>query len=72
MEVAQMTFQEQIKEGIPEVLPKPKPYDSSINHAPKRKAILSAEEKRLAIQNALRCFDKHHHAELRPEFKLEL
>jgi urocanate hydratase len=59
-------------EGIPEVLPKPKPYDTSINHAPKRKDILSAEEKKLALRNALRYFDKKHHAELLPEFKHEL
>ena len=72
MEVAQLTFQEQLVEGIPEVLPKPKPYDTSINHAPKRKDILSAEEKKLALRNALRYFDKKHHAELLPEFKHEL
>jgi len=72
MEVAQLTFQEQIKEGIPNVLPKPKPYDKSINHAPKRKDVLLAEEKILALKNALRYFDKNHHAELLPEFKNEL
>ena len=72
MEVVQMTFHEQLMEGIPEVLPKPKPYDSKINHAPKRKDILSAEEKKLALRNALRYFDKKHHAELLPEFKHEL
>ena len=67
-----MTFQEQILDGIPNILPKPKPYDESINHAPKRKEILSAEEKKLALKNALRYFDKKHHAELLPEFKNEL
>ncbi len=67
-----MTFHEQILEGIPEVLPQVKPYDNSINHAPKRKDILSPEEKKLAIKNALRYFDKKHHAELIPEFKNEL
>lgn len=72
MEVVQMTFHEQIVEGIPEVLPNPKPYDFSINHAPKRKDILSAEEKKLAFRNALRYFNKKHHAELLPEFKHEL
>jgi urocanate hydratase len=72
MEVVQMTFHEQLLEGIPEVLPKPKPYDSSINHAPKRKDILSAEEKKLALWNALRYFDKKHHPELLTEFKHEL
>jgi len=67
-----MTFHKQILEGIPEVLPQPKLYDSSINHAPKRKDILSVDEKKLAIRNALRYFDKKHHAILIPEFKNEL
>ncbi|WP_033961293.1 urocanate hydratase [Psychroserpens jangbogonensis] len=67
-----MSFKEQIKEGIPNVLPQPKPYDSSINHAPKRKEILSSEEKKLALRNALRYFDKSNHAELISEFKSEL
>jgi len=67
-----MTFSEQILEGIPKVLPQPKPYDSSINHAPKRKDILSVDEKKLAIRNALRYFEKKHHATLIPEFKNEL
>ena len=52
-----MTFQEQILEGIPSVLPNPKPYETEINHAPKRKEILSNEEKKLALKNALRYFD---------------
>ena len=56
-----MTFQEQIQEGIPSVLPQPKPYDPAINHAPKRKDILTAEEKKLALRNALRYFEAHHH-----------
>jgi len=72
MEIAQISFKEQVAEGIPNVLPSPKPYDSSINHAPKRKDILSDEEKKLALRNALRYFDKKHHAELLPEFKHEL
>ena len=67
-----MTFQEQIKQGIPSVLPNIKPYDFKINHAPKRKAILSHDEKKLALKNALRYFDSKHHAELLPEFKSEL
>ncbi|MCK0179847.1 urocanate hydratase [Flavobacteriaceae bacterium S0862] len=67
-----MTFSEQILEGIPRVLPQPKLYDSSINHAPKRKDILSVDEKKLAIRNALRYFDKKHHATLIPEFKNEI
>lgn len=67
-----MTFQEQIAEGIPAVLPQPKAYDTTINHAPKRKEILSTEEKKLALKNALRYFDAKHHATLLPEFKAEL
>ena len=67
-----MTFQDQILEGIPDILPTVKPYDLSINHAPKRKDILTFEEKKLALQNALRYFDKKHHAELITEFKNEL
>ncbi len=67
-----MTFQEQILQGIPSVLPKPKPYEVEINHAPKRKEILSEEEKKLALKNALRYFEPKHHAELLPEFKAEL
>ena len=67
-----MTFQEQIKQGIPQELPQPKPYDPNINHAPKRKEILSPDEKKLAIRNALRYFDKKHHATLAKEFAEEL
>ena len=72
MEIAQISFKDQIKEGVPNVLPNPKPYESSINHAPKRKDILSAEEKKLALRNALRYFNQKHHEELLPEFKQEL
>ena len=67
-----MNFKEAIKQGIPEVLPAIKKYDALINHAPKRKEILSADEKKLAIRNALRYFDKKHHAVLAPEFAQEL
>jgi urocanate hydratase len=67
-----MTFKEQILEGIPSQLPNTKPYDSSINHAPKRKAILTNEEKKLALKNALRYFEPKHHTVLLPEFKNEL
>ena len=67
-----MTFKEQIQQGIPLVLPQPKTYETSINHAPKRKEILTEEEKKLALQNALRYFEPKHHAELVPEFKSEL
>lgn len=67
-----MDFKSQILQGIPDTLPAPKPYDPNINHAPKRKDILSDEEKKLALRNALRYFDKKHHAELIPEFRAEL
>lgn len=67
-----MTFQEQIQQGIPSQLPQPKPYESGINHAPKRKEILSEEEKKLALRNALRYFEPKFHAELLTEFKAEL
>jgi len=66
------SFQDQIKEGIPDQLPPFKEFDPSINHAPKRKDILTPEEKKLALINALRYFDKRHHAELILEFKKEL
>lgn len=65
-------FQQSIREGIPAELPAPKPYEPEINHAPKRKDILTKEEKKLAIRNALRYFDPKHHAELAPEFAEEL
>lgn len=67
-----MTFQEQIQQGIPSVLPQPKPYETNINHAPKRKEILSAEDKKLAVRNALRYFDAKDHAILAKEFLEEL
>ena len=67
-----MTFKEQIKQGIPDILPNKIVYDLEMNHAPKRKDILSADEKKLAFKNALRYFDKKHHAELLPEFAEEL
>ena len=67
-----MSFKKQIKQGIPSVLPPKKEYDVTINHAPKRKDILSAEEKKLALKNALRYFEAKHHAELLPEFSEEL
>ena len=67
-----MSFKKQIKQGIPSVLPPKKEYDVTINHAPKRKDILSAEEKKLALKNALRYFEAKHHAELLLEFSEEL
>ena len=67
-----MTFQEEILSGIPALLPEAKPYDTAINHAPKRKDILSEQEKVLALQNALRYFPESLHAQLAPEFAAEL
>ncbi|MFO7703280.1 MAG: urocanate hydratase [Psychroflexus maritimus] len=67
-----LTFASAIKQGIPAELPAPKPYEESVNHAPIRKQILTAEEKKLALRNALRYFESKHHAILIPEFKEEL
>src|SRR5690554_1230028 len=65
-------FQNAIYTGIPDQLPPPKPYDTTVNHAPKRKDILTSEEKKLALQNALRYFHPRHHKELIQEFATEL
>ncbi len=67
-----MTFQEEILEGIPDQLPDPKPYDPDVNHAPKRKEILTDYEKELALRNALRYFPSELHSSLLPEFAEEL
>ncbi|NJY61830.1 urocanate hydratase [Salinimicrobium sp. CDJ15-81-2] len=67
-----MDFKNAILEGIPAILPPAKEYDPAANHAPKRKDILSPEEKKLALRNALRYFDKSQHGELLPEFHKEL
>ena len=67
-----MTFQEEILAGIPDRIPEAKPYDTTINHAPKRKDILTKEEKALALKNALRYFPASQHAALAPEFAKEL
>jgi urocanate hydratase len=67
-----MTFKELIQQGIPDVLPNKRDYEYSINHAPKRKDILSKDEKELALRNALRYFDAKHHSVLLPEFAEEL
>lgn len=67
-----MTFQESIQQGIPDILPPKRSYDHAVNHAPKRKAILTTEEKKLALQNALRYFHPNHHNELIGEFSEEL
>ena len=66
------TFKKSILEGIPDILPEKKSLDCNINHAPKRVDILNIDEKKLALQNALRYFDKKHHAVLAPEFLEEL
>ncbi len=67
-----MTFQEELRQGIPAELPEMPPYDTTINHAPKRKDILTPDEKRLALRNALRYFPAELHAQLAPEFAEEL
>ena len=67
-----MDFKKQILLGIPDELPVKKEYDISVNHAPIRESVLSSEEKKLALRNALRYFDKKFHQELIPEFKSEL
>ncbi len=67
-----MTLKDAIKKGIPSVLPAKKEFDINLSHAPKRKEILSTEEKKLAIRNALRYFDKKHHIVLAKEFADEL
>jgi urocanate hydratase len=65
-------FQKEVLQGIPTELPSPKQYDPEINHAPKRKEILTINEKKLAIKNALRYFDTKHHEVLAKEFAEEL
>ncbi|NJN42130.1 MAG: urocanate hydratase [Flammeovirgaceae bacterium] len=67
-----MEFKEAVLQGIPNQLPPSKPIDNSVSHAPKRKDILSPDEKKLAVRNALRYFDKKHHTLLAPEFYKEL
>jgi urocanate hydratase len=65
-------FQNEVMEGIPQILPHPYEFDSTVNHAPIRKNILSLDEKKLALRNALRYFDSKHHAVLASEFAMEL
>lgn len=65
-------FQKSILDGIPESLPDRLPYDTEVNHAPRRKDILSREEKILSVKNALRYFPERHHAVLAEEFAREL
>ena len=70
--MSSISFQEEILQGIPNQIPPKKEYDKSINHAPKRKQILSSDEKKLALKNALRYFPKEQHEELIEEFAAEL
>lgn len=65
-------FRQAISRGIPEEIPAAKPYDNEVNHAPRRKKILTSEEERLALANALRYFPAEQHAVLAPEFADEL
>ena len=65
-------FRRDILAGIPENLPEPREYDRSVNHAPRRKDILTEAEKELALKNALRYFPEHQHSTLAPEFASEL
>lgn len=65
-------FQRTIREGIPDALPPARPLDPAVSHAPVRKDILTAAEKKLALRNALRYFQPKHHAVLAPEFAAEL
>lgn len=70
--MTQEEFAREIRQGIPDILPELQPYDTTINHAPKRKDILTPEEKKLALRNALRYFPKKFHSTLAPEFANEL
>ena len=65
-------FKKSVAEGIPTTLPQAKPYNPEVNHAPKRKKILTPDEERLALRNALRYFPAELHAALAPEFADEL
>ena len=71
-EMTKEEFRRLVSAGIPDILPEPKPFEPAINHAPKRKDILSEAEKELALKNALRYFPARHHAVLAPEFAEEL
>lgn len=65
-------FKQDIINGIPAELPQPQPYDQEVNHAPRRKEILTRAEKELALKNALRYFEPRHHKVLAKEFADEL
>lgn len=71
-QITQSDFQRTLTEGIPPSLPSPRPIDPAVSHAPKRKDILTREEKKLALRNALRYFPADQHAALAPEFAEEL
>lgn len=70
--MTQHEFEQHIRRGIPSELPPSRPYDTTVSHAPRRKAILTPEQERLALRNALRYFPAEWHAELAPEFAREL
>lgn len=65
-------FREAVRQGIPDKLPQPKPGNEEVNHAPVRADLLTKEEKKLALRNALRYFDKKFHKVLSREFAAEL
>jgi urocanate hydratase len=65
-------FRKEVSGGIPASLPEMQPYDPAVNHAPRRRDILTTEEKRLALRNALRYFPRQLHGVLAPEFAAEL
>ncbi len=67
-----MAFSEEVRRGIPEQLPPPRPLDTSVSHAPSRPQVLSGTERRLAVENALRYFPSEWHPTLAPEFLAEL
>ncbi|MEC7700785.1 MAG: urocanate hydratase, partial [Candidatus Thermoplasmatota archaeon] len=67
-----MAFSEEVRRGIPEQLPPPRPLDTSVSHAPSRPQVLSEAERRLAVENALRYFPSESHPTLAPEFLAEL
>ncbi len=72
VDLSLIRFRESVTQGIPNTLPPPYVYNPQVNHAPKRKKILTADEEQLALRNALRYFEPRHHATLLPEFKKEL
>ena len=72
MEMSREEFRKDLLAGLPELLPEPQPYDTTVNHAPRRKDLLSPEEKELALKNALRYFPENQHDILAPEFAREL